>query len=106
MAAKKNQKFVNNSDYSVLIKPIVTEKSSLVGEMGSTVTFEVASKATKDEIKQAVENIFDVEVLGVNTMNYRGKVKRRGRQIGMTRSFKKAYITLGPGQAIDLVEGL
>lgn len=106
MAAKKKQKIVNNKDYGILVKPIVTEKTSLVGEMGSTVAFEVAPKASKTDIKEAVENIFEVEVLGVRTMNYRGKPRRRGRSVGTTRGFKKAYVTLGPGQAIDLVEGL
>jgi large subunit ribosomal protein L23 len=104
--AKKNQKIVRERDYKVLLRPIVTEKSSLVGEMGSVVTFEVAVNATKGAIREAVENIFDVEVLGVNVANYRGKLRRRGRQIGVTRASKKAYVTLGPGQAIDVVEGL
>lgn len=104
--AKKNEKLVQSKDYNTLVRPIVTEKSSYVGEVGSVVTFEVARSAKKADIKAAVANIFDVEVLGVNTINYRGKLKRRGRQIGMTNSYKKAYVTLGPGQAIDVVEGL
>ncbi|NBW40133.1 50S ribosomal protein L23 [bacterium] len=104
--AKKSEKEVLSKHYNTLVRPIVTEKSSYVGEVGSVVTFEVARSATKQEIKEAVAGIFDVEVLGVNILNYRGKLKRRGRQVGMTNSYKKAYVTLGPGQAIDVVEGL
>ncbi|MCI5064943.1 50S ribosomal protein L23 [bacterium] len=106
--AKGNQKGKQSTpaDYGVLLRPIITEKTAGMGEDGSIVAFEVAPQATKASIRTAVENIFEVEVLGIKTMNCRGKQKRRGAQAGMTRSRKKAYIHLGPGQAIDLVEGL
>ncbi|MCB0331116.1 MAG: 50S ribosomal protein L23 [Bdellovibrionales bacterium] len=104
--AKKKKAEVKKKSYEVLVRPLVTEKTSLVSEMGSVVAFEVAPKASKGDIREAVQSIFDVEVLGVNTINCRGKLRRRGRQVGMTRSYKKAYVTLGPGQAIDVVEGL
>lgn len=94
------------ADYQVLIRPIVTEKSSFVGEDGSTVTFEVAKRSTKNEIRNAVQAIYGVEVGKIRTMNYLGKPRRRGAKTGRTRSYKKAYVTLAPGNEIDVVEGV
>ena len=105
MAKQKADK-AREQDYDVMVRPVVTEKTSLVGEDGSCVTFRVAKKATKAEVKEAVQRIYGVEVVKVRTMNCVGKLKRRGKQVGMTPSFKKAYITLAPGNTIDVVEGL
>jgi len=93
-------------DFQVLKRPFITEKSSIVGGDGSRVVFEVARRATKTDIKQAVERIFKVEVKAVKTCNYQGKLKKVNRSVGRRSSFKKAYVQLRPGQTIDIVEGL
>ena len=94
------------ADYQVLIKPVVTEKSSVVGGVGSCAVFKVAKRATKDQIKGAVERVFKVEVDKVRTCNFIGKLKRTNRSVGRRAAYKKAYVSLKPGHTIDLVEGL
>lgn len=94
------------NDYSVLLSPIVTEKSSFVGGQGNVLVFRVQRSATKTDIRQAVERIFKVNVEGVRTCNYLGKPKRTARSTGRRTGFKKAYITLREGQTINVVEGL
>jgi len=93
-------------DYrDVIIKPIITEKTmNLLAD--NKYTFIVDKKANKTEIKNAVENIFNVKVEKVSTMNVKGKPKRVGRFEGRTPSRKKAIVTLKPGQKIKLFEGL
>jgi len=93
------------NNFEVLRKPIVTEKSTTLQEAGRYV-FEVAPKATKHQIKQAVEQIFEVEVLKVNTMNVKGKGKRFGPRIVMRSSWKKAIVKLAPGETITIFEGV
>jgi len=93
------------NNFEVLRKPIVTEKSTTLQEAGRYV-FEVAPKATKHQIKQAVEQIFEVEVLKVNTMNVKGKGKRFGPRIVMQPSWKKAIVKLAPGETITIFEGV
>ena len=93
-------------DYGTLLKPIITEKSSIVGQDGSTICFKVNPKASKDDIRTAIERVFGVEVRAVRTMNYIGKLKRTTRSSGRRAKSKKAYVTLAPGQSIDIVEGL
>lgn len=100
-----------SSHFDTIIKPIVTEKSALVGssdseKSGSTVVFEVQKEACKTKIKNAVQRAFSVEVSSVNTMTYKGKIKRVGRSSGRCKSFKKAVVTLKPGFKIDVVEGV
>ena len=90
----------------VIRRPLITEKSNLLREAGQTVTFEVAREANKIEIKQAVEKVFSVKVLGVRTVHVRGKTARVGRSIGRKRNWKKAYVTLGEGDQIELFEGV
>lgn len=94
---------------TVLKKPIVTEKGMSMSEKGQYV-FEVDSKATKPQIKDAVQKMFEVDVKSVRTIRVKGKVKRKftqkGFQLGKTRSFKKAYVTLAEGQEIELVSGV
>ena len=91
--------------YEVLRHPVVTEKSTRLVEQ-SKYCFEVASEATKPQIKEAVETAFKVKVASVNVMNVRGKLRRRGRWQGMTRSWKKAVVTLEKGHKIELFEGV
>lgn len=88
----------------VLIRPIVTEKSTALMEQGKY-TFRVPLAATKIQIRQAVEQIFKVKVQAVNTMRYEGKLKRMGRTQGRRSDWKKAVVTLKPGEAIELFEG-
>ena len=94
------------SPYQILRKPVITEKAAIVGSYNNSVVFEVNPKATKTEIKRAVEKIFDVKVRSVRTLNRLGKLRRSGKNVGMTRSTKKAYVNLAPGSTIDLIEGL
>lgn len=90
----------------IIIKPIVTEKS-MMGIADKKYTFEVAKAANKIEIAKAVEELFKVKVLKVNTVNMRGKFRRQGRYEGYTRSWKKAYVTLAEdSKAIEFFEGM
>jgi len=94
--------------YSTVIRPVVSEKSTVLGEAGKYV-FEVAPEANKIQIKHAVEEIFGnrkVQVADVNILRVPGKERRRGKSIGMTRSWKKAIVTLHAGQRLDLFEGV
>lgn len=88
----------------ILIRPIVTEKSTALMEQGKY-AFRVPLAATKIQIRQAVEQIFKVKVQAVNTMRYEGKLKRMGRTQGRRSDWKKAVVTLKPGEAIELFEG-
>ena len=90
--------------YDVLRRPIVTEQSTLLGESGKYV-FEVDRKASKIDVKAAVERAFDVTVLDVNTMNVRGKMKRYGPRPTRLPNWKKAIVTLQAGDSIQLFEG-
>ena len=89
--------------YDVLIRPIITEKTSSLMSEGKY-TFRVSKAANKIEIKHAVESIFKVDVTDVRTMNMPGKLKRQGRTAGMTPEWKKAIVTLGRGQSIPIFE--
>ncbi len=91
--------------YAILRRPVVTEKSTLLQEERRYV-FEVATSATKLEIKEAVESAFGVSVEKVNTMNVKGKKKRFGPRFSQMRSWKKAVVTVAPGQSITLFEGV
>ncbi len=94
--------------YSTILRPVVSEKSTVLGDQGKYV-FEVAPDANKIQIKQAVEEAFSnkkVQVADVNIMHVAGKQRRRGRSVGMTRSWKKAVVTLRAGQRLDLFEGV
>lgn len=89
----------------VLKRPLITEKATLLMEQGKYV-FEVDRNANKTQIKQAVEQIFNVKVTKVNTMRQTGKIRRQGRTQGRTREIKKAIVTLADGQSIPIFEGL
>jgi large subunit ribosomal protein L23 len=86
---------------SVLIAPHVTEKTSLAMQNHNQYTFKVRREATKTDIKKAIELMFDVKVAGVQVVNEPGKVRRFGRTPGRTQDWKKAYVSLIPGQTID-----
>lgn len=84
--------------YDVIRRPLITERALTVKEVENTLVFEVSSKATKTEVKQAVEALFKVKVANVRTANYAGKERRRGRFSGYRPDWKKAYVRLAPGQ--------
>lgn len=92
--------------HDIIIRPLITEKTSIQKEGNNQVTFEVDRRSNRIEIKRAVENIFNVNVAGVRTMHVRGKIKRRGRILGKRRNWKKAIVTLMPGERIDFFEGV
>jgi large subunit ribosomal protein L23 len=96
---------VNTGHYDVIRAPVVTEKSTRLGELNQVV-FRVSPEATKPQIKAAVEALFSVKVTAVNTMNVKGKVKRfRGRP-GKRSDVKKAIVTLAHGHSIDVTTGI
>ncbi|MDQ7262204.1 50S ribosomal protein L23 [Paracoccus sp. PS-1] len=96
---------VKPEHYDVIVKPIITEKATLVSEANAYV-FEVAKDSSKPAIKQAVEALFNVKVKAVNTTITKGKTKRfRGRP-GVRSDVKKAYVTLEAGNSIDVSTGL
>jgi large subunit ribosomal protein L23 len=84
--------------YQVIKRPIITEKGLGVKETQHTVVFEVASDATKTEIKEAVQRVFKVKVDHVRTANFHGKFRRRGRAEGFRSDWKKAYVRLAEGE--------
>ena len=86
---------------NVLLAPHVTEKTSLAMQNHNQYTFRVRRQATKTDIKQAVELMFDVKVEGVQVVNEPGKTRRFGRIQGRTQDWKKAYVSLAEGQTID-----
>ena len=92
--------------YEVLRRPILTEKSSFQSDNLDRYTFEVDVRANKHQIRDAVEQIFNVQVIAVNVMNIRGKQRRWGRIAGRTKDWKKAIVTLAPGQSIQFFEGV
>ena len=104
-APKSAATAVDLKHYDVIVKPVITEKSTLVSEFNQVV-FKVARDASKPEIKAAVEALFSVKVLAVNTIVVKGKTKRfRGRP-GQRSDWKKAMVRLAEGQSIDLTTGL
>ncbi len=88
--------------HDVILAPVVSEKSYDLIELNNTYTFEVDPRANKQEIRAAVEKLFDVRVLRVNTMNRQGKRKRYGYKIGKRRNVKRAVVQLAIGDSIDL----
>jgi large subunit ribosomal protein L23 len=92
--------------HDVIQRPLVTEKSSIAREEANIATFRVDPHATKVEIRQAVEKLFDVEVKRVRTMQQPGKKKRVGKFIGRKPSWKKAIVELAEGQSIEFFEGV
>ncbi|KFB09931.1 MULTISPECIES: 50S ribosomal protein L23 [Nitratireductor] len=91
--------------YDVIVSPAITEKTTIASE-NNQVVFNVAPKATKPEIKAAVEALFGVKVKGVNTLVRKGKVKRFRGTIGRQSDVKRAVVTLAEGHSIDIATGL
>jgi large subunit ribosomal protein L23 len=89
----------------VLLAPQISEKATFVAEKNEQVIFRVASDATKPEIKAAVELLFKVDVESVQVANVKGKVKRFKGATGRRKGWKKAFVSLKPGQEINFVEG-
>ncbi len=92
--------------YSVIKRPLITEKSTTARDEGNQYLFEVDKRATKIEIRNAVEKIFKVRVLDVRTMNMTGKKKRMGKITGRRNNWKKAVVDLPPGSSIEIYEGV
>jgi large subunit ribosomal protein L23 len=93
--------------YTVIRRPLITEKGLGVKETEGTLVFEVAAKATKTEVKQAVEALFKVKVSGVRTANFVGKERRRGKFAGFRPDWKKAYVRLKSGEKMpDYINNL
>ncbi|MEE4362933.1 MAG: 50S ribosomal protein L23 [Desulfotignum sp.] len=92
--------------YDIIRGPVVTEKTTLQKELNNQVTLRVDKRANRLEIKDAVEKSFNAKVKQVRTVQVKGKVKQRGRIIGKRKDWKKAIITLMPGQRIDFFEGV
>jgi large subunit ribosomal protein L23 len=88
--------------YQIIRRPIVTEKAVDLARRENQYTFEVDMRANKRMIAEAIEEIFDVDVLKVRTMIMPGKTRRWGRRISKTRSWKKAIVTLAPGDTIEV----
>ena len=95
---------------NLMIIPIVTEKANAISEKTNRFSFKVSPDANKYQIKDAVEKLYDVKVVGVSTMNYEGKKKmsytKRGIQRGKVAAFKKAVVTLAEGQTIDFYSNI
>ena len=103
--AKKSGTAVDNRHYDVIVAPHITEKATLLSEQNAVV-FKVATKATKPEIKAAVEAIFGVSVTGVNTIVQKGKTKKWKGAAYQRSDMKKAIVTLAAGESIDITEGV
>ena len=91
--------------YDIIVAPVITEKSQRISE-ANQVVFRVSRDASKPEIKQAVEGLFNVKVTAVNTLNVKGKVKRFRGTVGRRSDWKKAIVTLAEGQTIDVTTGI
>lgn len=92
--------------HTILRRPLVTEKTTLQKEDNNQVVFRVRRDANKIEIRRAVEKLLGVKVTAVNTTVYRGKTKRMGRALGQRPNFKKAIVTLAPGEEVEFFEAL
>ena len=103
--AKKQQTAPDARHYDIVLAPHITEKSTMLSE-ANAVVFKVAPKATKPEIKAAVEALFGVQVVGVNTIVSKGKSKRWQGRPYQRSDMKKAIVTLAEGQSIDITEGV
>jgi len=93
------------NQYDIVLRPIVTEKSSLAKETGNQYVFEVACDANKIEIAKAVEQLFKVKVLAVRVMNMEGKKRRLGKHSGKRSDWRKAIVKIGPKDKISFFEG-
>ncbi|MBW1607128.1 MAG: 50S ribosomal protein L23 [Deltaproteobacteria bacterium] len=92
--------------YDLIRRPLITEKTNIQKENYNQITFEVDRNANRVEIKRAIQDIFNVKVDTVKTIQVKGKTKQRGRIIGKRRDWKKAIVKLMPGERIDFFEGV
>ena len=97
---------MSRAPQEVLVRPLITEQSSILQAEQNKYTFEVHRDATKIDIRNAVEQMFDVSVKSVRTMNCLGKERRVGRSTGRRRDWKKAIVTLAEGETIDMYGGV
>jgi len=93
------------NEYDIVVRPIITEKSTLLKDAGNQYIFEVQRDANKIEIKSAVEKLFKVKVVSVHVSNMEGKKKRLGRFAGKKPDWKKAVVKLSPKDKITIFEG-
>jgi large subunit ribosomal protein L23 len=105
MAKPAKKDGIDTRHYDVIVAPHITEKATLLSEHNAVV-FRVAESATKPEIKAAVEALFSVKVVGVNTLTQKGKTKRWKGKPYRRSDVKKAVVTLAPGQSIDVTSGI
>jgi large subunit ribosomal protein L23 len=94
------------SSEGVVIAPLVTEKSTSVGEKSNQIVFRIRPGTSKDETRAVIEELFKVTVVKIRTANFLGKERRRGRTSGRRPNWKKAYVTLKEGDRIEIFEGL
>jgi large subunit ribosomal protein L23 len=94
-------KNVSEKSLQSVLAPQITEKATMVADKFNQVAFKVAQNATKKDVKDAIEAMFKVEVAAVNLLNMNGKTKRTGRSFGKRSDWKKAYVSLKPGQEIN-----
>jgi large subunit ribosomal protein L23 len=95
-----------SSPESLILAPIITEKGTLASEKAGQVLFRVRPAASKDQIREAVEHLFNVTVVKVRTSNFMGKERKKGLVKGRQMDWKKAYVTLKQGDKIEFFEGL
>ncbi len=98
----KTSNFDEGRLMQVLVAPIVSEKATMIADKTNAVTFKVLQDATKYEIKAAVQLMFKVDVQSVAVLNIKGKTKRFGKSMGRRDNIRKAYVTLKPGQELNL----
>lgn len=92
--------------YDIIKRPVITEKTNIQKEENNQISLEVDKRANRVEIARAVETVFNVKVAKTRTAHVKGKIKRRGRILGKRKDWKKAIVTLMPGERIDFFEGV
>jgi large subunit ribosomal protein L23 len=92
--------------YDIIRRPVITEKTNIQKEEYNQISFEVDRRANRVEIARAIETIFKVKVAKTRTVQVKGKIKRRGRILGKRKDWKKAIVTLMPGERIDFFAGV
>ena len=107
MSDIKNTSSTHTQDrlLQVILAPQITEKATFVADKHQQIAFRVRTDATKPEIKAAIELVFKVEVQAVTVLNVLGKIKRAGKRVGKRNDWKKAYVSLKPGQEINFAAG-
>ena len=94
---------MKSDPFYVVKRPMITEESTIQTHAHNQYVFQVDPRANKHQVRDAIEQMFQVKVLSVNTMNYAGKLRRRGRTTGRKANWKKAIVTLRQGDVIDLI---